>query len=113
MPGPNDLITQQLLQRKIPRNQWKLHDSIQNAPSDLPSQELSPGNLSELMYEIQRQTDPKARAVLQAELDRLREMAGSLQPMPELAAPTPPGIGNIRPMPYEMPNAGPKPGLRM
>lgn len=89
MPGVNDIISAQLAQRRMPKRQREMAATIQNAPSDLPMDELSPGNISELMYEIQNQRDPKSRAVLQAELDRLKEMMGNMQPLQQAQQPSP------------------------
>lgn len=114
MPGPTpaEVISAQLAQRKLPQKAVRLRreylgEQLQNAPSDAIQQELTPGNISELLYELQRTTDPKAKAVLQAEYERLRSLAENLQPFPnpnpapkfqtmpltpEMTLPRPPGM---------------------
>lgn len=83
MPGENDLIAAQLTQRRLNSRDKGLQRELSRAPSDSWQQELSVGNIAELMSEIQRQKDPKLRAVLQAELDRLRSLAENMQPLPQ------------------------------
>lgn len=95
MPGPNNVIAAQLAQRRLSTRDKALQEKLAGAPSDSWQMELSPGNVAELMSEIQRQKDPKLRAVLQAELDRLRSLAeslGSYQP--------PPSTGGMQNLPY-------------
>lgn len=66
-----------------------LQYNARNAPEDLPAQEMQPGNIQELMNEIAQTQDPRARALLEAELRRLRDNAQNL--MGPMAPPQFPG----------------------
>lgn len=87
MPDSRDVISAQLAQRRLSTRDKALQEKLRQAPSDPWQLELSPGNIAELMSEIQRTADPKSKAVLQAELDRLRSLADNMQPLPKQASP--------------------------
>lgn len=73
--------------------------TLMDAPEDTPDLELAPGNIAELGRAIDNMKDPKRRAVLEAEMQRLREMAGNLWPI----APKEPEQSDIRRLPLELP----------
>lgn len=81
-----ELIAQQLAGRRIPQRAVRMsremmQQRMQGARSDPIEHELSLPNIMELSQELARTRDPRARAILQAEYERLRDAAANLQPL--------------------------------
>lgn len=81
---PRNAVTEALIkQKQLGSRDANFVRSIRDRP-DLSGpadqrQDQSPGNLKELRQEIDRQTDPNKRIILERELDRIKGIMGAGQ----------------------------------
>lgn len=107
MPGSAEAVVQQLADRRLSSRDKRLRDQLSDAPADPIQDEMSPGNVQELARALDRAKDPHTRAILQRELDRIKDLARNLMPMKPQASEFLPGYNR---MPYT-PQANERPGL--
>lgn len=115
MSGPADAVVQQLAERRLSSRDKRLRDTLADAPADSIQDEMSPGNVQELARAVDSARDPKVKAMLQKELDRIKDLARNLMPMKPQQPEFLPGYNR---MPYTpngaeraqlLPNAAPLP----
>lgn len=115
-------IAQQIAQRKMGRQGRSLRNYIEGAPRNTEAldlqTDLQPYNIQELGRAIDAQKDPRLKAELLAEMQRLREIAGGLAgPLNPQGGPPEPEVarGNlvIPPLPanYAPPEPSPRGGV--
>lgn len=90
MPGPADSVMRQLVERRLSTRDKRLRQNLQQEPwveQEALAQDLTPENIQALARAIDRAPTPQQRAILQGEMDRLRDLASNLHGPVEQPAP--------------------------
>lgn len=117
MPDAVNLIERALTERRLSTRDKRLRQNLHQDPwveQEAMAQDLTPENIQALARAIDRAPTPQQRAILQAEMDRLRDLANNLKGPVEKPAPpagTIPESGVMR-LPYNPREGVGRPDMR-